>query len=208
MSLEQALKDADVKKPIAMDVAVAIDCSGSMQEEFADGIVDKILTNLQTFAKFVDDDGKVETVGFNMDSTPVHTLKVDDNIPAFVKSHYRAGGGTNYADAISNLLNALDHNLPSIVFVVTDGENNDKDKTRQVLKDASTKHPAKYVHFVRAGTDALNIKFIEEVANELPNVGYSDFPNVRVNESDFFKTLITNELATFLNSQTPEAQAA
>jgi hypothetical protein len=201
MSLEQILKDADVKKPVAMDVAVAIDCSQSMHNEFSEGIVAKILTNIQTFAKFVDDDGQLETVGFNTESTPVNTLTLNDNIPDFIATHYRAGGSTHYAGAISNLLKAVDHNLPSIIFVITDGENYDKNETRQVLQQAANDHPTKYIHFVRAGTDALNIKFIEEVANELSNVGYSDLPNVRADDETFFKSLITDELAAFLNSQ-------
>lgn len=208
MSLEQILKDLDVNKTVAMDVAVAIDCSGSMQEEFETGIVVNILQRLQTFAKFVDDDGKVETVGFNTTSTKVNTLKVDDDINAFVKNNYRAGGGTNYADAISNLLNVLDHNLPSIVFVVTDGENGDTEKTLNVLKEASTKHPTKYVHFIRAGTDALNVKFIEQAADLLSNVGYSNLPDTKVDSDTFFKSLVTNELASFLKSQETQEQAA
>jgi uncharacterized protein YegL len=201
MTLQQILQEADVKKTVAMDVCLAIDCSGSMQNEFEDGTVAKIVTMIQEFAKQVDDDGKIETVGFNTQSTKVNTLKFEDNISQFISRHYRPAGGTSYADAISNLLDTVDHNLPSMVFVLTDGECNDEAKTRSVLLEASTKHPSKYIHFIRAGTDALNIKFIEQVANELPNVGYSDVPNPRVNSDVFFKSLVTNELARFLNNQ-------
>lgn len=200
MSLQQILLDADVKKPVALDVALAIDCSGSMDNEFSDGTVAKLVSYIQEFAKHVDDDAKLETVGFNKSSTPVNTLNVTDNINDFIAKNYRAGGGTSYASAISNLINVVDHNLPSIVFVITDGENDDKEETRKVLSDALINNPKQYIHFIRAGTDALKITFIEEVAKELSNVGYSDFPNVRADSEVFFKSLVTNELATFLNS--------
>ena len=200
MTLQQLLLDLDVKKPVALDVALAIDCSGSMDNEFADGTVTKLVSNIQEFAKLVDDDGKLETVGFNLQSTPVNTLTVTDNIADFISKNYRAGGGTNYASAIKNLINAVDHNLPSIIFVITDGEPGDKDETRQVLLDAQTNNSRQYIHFIRAGTDAVKVEFIEDVARELSNVGYSDFPNTKADTGVFFKSLLTNELASFLNA--------
>lgn len=200
MTLQQILLDADVKKPIALDVALAIDCSGSMNNEFADGTVAKLVSNIQEFAKAVDDDGTVETVGFNVNATQVNKLTVTENIADFIAKNYRAGGGTAYAQAIKSLSDKVDHNNPSIIFVLTDGENQDIDETRKLLAELADKNKRQYIHFIRAGVDALKIVFIEQVAKELPNVGYSDFPNVRAKSEIFFKSLITQELSNFLNS--------
>jgi uncharacterized protein YegL len=200
MTLQQILLDADVKKPIALDVAFAIDCSGSMENEFRDGIVAKLVSYIQEFAKAVDDDGTVETIGFNANATQVNTLTVTENISDFIAKNYRAGGGTAYAEAIKGLSDKVDHNNPSLIFVLTDGDNQDKDETRKLLTELADTQKRQYIHFIRAGTDATEIEFIEKVAKELSNVGYSDFPNIRADSEVFFKSLITQELSTFLNS--------
>lgn len=221
MSLEQILSDLDVKKTPQLDVAIAIDTSGSMDEEFKDGTVAKIFEYLTKFGSLLDDDKKFEIIGFNTKASTISSIRLIDgkveltklnekdekeivlfdNISDFIAKTYRAGGGTNYAGAISGLLEKLDHNLPSILFVVTDGANGDEKETREVLTKASTENPTKYVHFIRAGIDALDIQFIKDVAGELKNVGYSDLANPRASEEDFYKSVITNELASFLNSQ-------
>ena len=200
MTLQQILLDADVKKPVALDVALAIDCSGSMDNEFRDGIVAKLASYIQEFAKSVDDDGTIETIGFNTRATQVNTLTTTENIADFIAKNYRAGGGTAYAGAIKGLSEIVDHNNPSLIFVLTDGDNQDKDETRKLLAELVDANKRQYVHFIRAGVDALNITFIQDVANELPNVGYSDFPNIRADSEVFFKSLITQELSTFLNA--------
>ena len=83
-----------------MEVRLAIDKSGSMDDEFRNGYVDSLVNKFLAVAMSFDDNGSVEVGFFN---TEFH--EAPEAVPADIgrylaKSRQRAGGGTEFADII------------------------------------------------------------------------------------------------------------
>ena len=79
---------------------LAVDKSGSMDDEFRDGLVDRTIALFSAAALKFDDDGQLEMGFFNnyMERTPDATAKDNGNYLRRVRQS--AGGGTSYAPII------------------------------------------------------------------------------------------------------------
>lgn len=84
--------------------------------------------------------------------------------------------------------------LPALALFVTDGESGDKDKTRRILREAQ-KHN---LYWILVGLGNGNFSFLEEMADELPNVGYVNLASLKVSDEDLYDQLISEEFCTWV----------
>lgn len=82
--------------------------------------------------------------------------------------------------------------LPIFVIVITDGENGDQSATTALLKKMENKNV--YWQFVGIGN--TRFPYLEQVAKELPNVGFFSIQDLAtVKDMDLYKQLVSEEFA-------------
>lgn len=195
---EFSLADLDTVAKV-FNVALVLDESGSMENEFKAGYVANILNNIGDIASKVDDDGIVNVVTFNKTARkPAEEFKAGDDAAAYLAKNYKPSGGTAFAPALQLTYSSLDKAVPNVVFFLTDGESDkgDEAETEKLLSENDKSDT--YILFVRVGTDAANNKFIETVADKYDQVGYANVPDASVDAAGFFAQVLTNELGAFL----------
>lgn len=206
-------------------VGLCIDISGSMQNEYQDGLVQETVDRLLAIAGTFDDNGEMEVWTFNQKySTPPVARAADyghyvkqailDN-PAVDK-----WGGTNYAPVMNAVLDAYfrkaqkagsgglfglfrkveqsmvkDIQLPALCLFLTDGDNNDAAEAERILREAQ-KYPI-YWQLVGIGNDT-DFRFIKKMAKDLPNAGFCHFPDLRIADEAIYEALLTSELCDWL----------
>ena len=90
---------------------------------------------------------------------------------------------------------------PSIVLFITDGENSDKDRTRQVLRQSQERHDQIYFLFIGVH-DGLDFPFLKQIGDEFDNTGLAVIRDVRklmtADDDVLNDMLIGDELLTWL----------
>lgn len=127
-------------------------------------------------------------------------------------------GGTNYAPVLENIMEhyfsapakpasgffgglfgktapaapaATTVDLPVFVVVLTDGDNDDRDATRRLVKEAQNKNI--YFQFVGIGR-GTTFSFIRELGDEFGNVGFVAIPDLeRTSDDDLYNGLLNDE---------------
>lgn len=85
---------------------------------------------------------------------------------------------------------------PAMLLFVTDGENSDKDATRQVLRDAASSSPM-YFQMIGVGP-AHYFDFISEMADELPNVGFVNLSSLSMTDEQLYEQLVSQEFCDWI----------
>lgn len=93
---------------------------------------------------------------------------------------------------------AEDTDIPALVLFVTDGRADDSHKAATVLRDAQ-KYPI-YWSMVGVG-NASHFKFLEEMADELPNVGFVNFSSLDIDNDKLYDAVITDEFCTWVKKR-------
>ncbi|MEI6510929.1 MAG: VWA domain-containing protein [Candidatus Uhrbacteria bacterium] len=90
---------------------------------------------------------------------------------------------------------------PSIVLFITDGDNSDKDRTRQVLRQSQERHDQIYFLFIGVH-DGLDFPFLKQIGDEFDNTGLAVIRDVRklmtADDDVLNDMLIGDELLTWL----------
>lgn len=100
---------------------------------------------------------------------------------------------------LSTLNTKSDSGLPAIVYVFTDGENDDKTETMLLLNSLATQRSEVYFNFI--GIGETKFTFLTHAANILPNVGFThmkDFANASA--ETIYAALIPAELKDWLRN--------
>lgn len=88
--------------------------------------------------------------------------------------------------------------------MITDGENSDKGRTLQILKESQARGDKVYFIFLGVSSNPSNFHFIEDLGRIYPNVGYVPVTDLKgfVNATDeqLNEQLITDEFVTWLKS--------
>ena len=88
---------------------------------------------------------------------------------------------------------------PAFLIVVTDGENSDAQAARRVF-EAAAKYDI-YIEFVGIGN--TDFRFIEEVADEYPNVGFVAIRDLEsMSDETLYDSLVNNEFAEWIKQRT------
>ncbi len=141
-------------------VAVVMDYSGSMSSLYRSGAVQDVLTRLMPLALRFDDNGELDVWLFHNHYHRVESMNLD-NFESYVKEEimnkgYRMGA-TSYAPVLEDVLrkyfveDAATSNIPTFVVFITDGANDDKRATNEIIKESS--HKNIFIQFVGIGND-------------------------------------------------------
>lgn len=90
----------------------------------------------------------------------------------------------------------------SLVTVITDGENSDQARTRQVLRDAQARGDQVYVLFLGVSNQGESFPFLEEIGEEFSNTGLVVIPDIRafvqMSDDELNQILLLDELIAWL----------
>ncbi|QHZ59973.1 hypothetical protein PJKIFABJ_00018 [Pseudomonas phage PE09] len=203
-ALELNLEKAQIFTPITMAVKLAVDKSGSMDDEFRCGWVQDTLDLFLAAAMKFDDDGKMEIGFFNtsFDRTPDMTL---EDAHTYIRKHrISAGGGTNFADAIKGLkgsatkrglfgFGAAKPQTPTYLALITDGANNDKHEFEAQLDSLENT----FVQIVAIG-HGCDTRYLDMIAKKYDTVEvlYIRDPKA-VDQNKFYELLLNEEFKAF-----------
>ena len=200
-SLELNLVKANIFTPITMAVKIAVDKSGSMDDEFRCGWVQDTIDLFLAAAMKFDDDGKMEMGFFNtkFDRTPDAT--VDDHGVYIRKHGITAGGGTSFADAIKGLKGSNKSGFfsfgkkptPVYLALITDGENNDKYEFEKQLDSLENT----FVQIVAIG-NGCDKRYLDAIAAKYDTVEVLYIADPKdVDQNKFYELLLNEEFKTF-----------
>lgn len=147
-------------------VAVVLDYSVSMRELYYNDSVQTVLERLLPIALKFDDNGQLEAWIFENGFNRLEDISID-NYYGYIENerilkNYRMGG-TNYSPVMVDVLEKYTiedpSDMPTLVIFITDGDNYDKNRAREVMKEAS-KYPI-FWQFVGLGD--RNYSFLESL---------------------------------------------
>lgn len=89
-------------------------------------------------------------------------------------------------------------NLPALVYMFTDGQPGDKDETRKVLRECVDSCMPVYFNFIGVGMD--NFEFLQDIADEFPNVGFAAIQDIArvAGGDDIYDYLLPKEMLEWL----------
>ena len=168
----------DMTKHVAR-VAVAMDYSGSMSDEFRDGKVQDVITRLLPIALRFDDNKELECWLFSNGEEKLEAIseKNYENYVNKVMLKARMNmGGTEYAPVLTSMVHHYKDiepsTIPAFIIFITDGDNWDKDKTNEIIMELSNYNI--FVQFVGIGND--NFKYLKSLddmkGRENDNTGF------------------------------------
>ena len=131
------LKKADMSH-LTSRVAVIIDVSGSMQQNFKTGMVQATLERLLPLAMAFDNDGSMEVWTFDHEFKRYPPITRTNFYNYIADNKISARGGTMYAPVICDVgkyfIKEEPAKLPTYVIFVTDGDNIDHRNTDKAIK--------------------------------------------------------------------------
>lgn len=214
----------DLKKQIGLEgqkasVILVLDKSGSMSSMYQNGKVQELLERILPLGLGFDDDGEVDFYIFHNQAfrhkTPI-TRQTISNITSEVIRMYDYQG-TSYAPPIKMILDqwvgaetkggffskagrpSKTFTQPLYVIYVTDGQNDDKVNTEEILREAS-KYPI-FFQFVGLGSDSFT--FLQKLDNltgrEMDNAGFFQANDIsRMTDEDLYTKMMV-EFPAFVN---------
>lgn len=200
-SLELNLVKADILTVPLMAVKLAVDISGSMDDEIRCGWVQDTLDLFLAAAMKFDDDGKMEIGFFNTSFKKTRDM-VEADAGTYIKDlGIRAGGGTNFADAIKALKGSNKGGFfsfgkkqtPTYLALITDGENNDKQAFEAQLDSLENT----FVQIVAIG-NGCNKRYLDMIGEKYDTVEvlYIADPKA-VDQNKFYELLLNEEFKAF-----------
>lgn len=81
---------------------------------------------------------------------------------------------------------------PAMALLITDGANSDRPDTEKFLREAASL-PV-YWQMVGVGPDANEFRFIEKMADALPNVGFVNLASLDISDEALYDALLSQEL--------------
>ena len=203
-ALELNLAKAQIFTPIIMAVKLAVDKSGSMQDEFQCGWVQDTLDLFLAAAMKFDDDGKMEIGFFNTSFDRTPDMTVDDAHNYISKNRITANGGTCFAGAIKGLkgqatkrglfgFGAAKPVTPTYLALITDGANNDKREFEAQLDSLENT----FVQIVAIG-NGCDERYLDAIAAKYGTVEVLYIPNPKaVDQNKFYELLLNEEFKAF-----------
>lgn len=203
-ALELNLEKAQIFTPIKMAVKLAVDRSGSMDDEFRCGWVQDTLDLFLAAAMKFDDDGKMEIGFFNTSFQKTPDMTVNDAHTYIKKNGIYASGGTSFAGAIQALkgeatkrgffgFGAAKPATPAYLALITDGANNDQREFEAQLDSLENT----FVQIVAIG-NGCDTRYLDRIAAKYDTVEVLYMPNPKaVDQNKFYELLLNEEFKAF-----------
>lgn len=219
-AVEIVLTKRQLPTPPSCDVALAVDISGSMSNEYRDGLVQDVVERCLAIATKFDQDGKMDVWTFNNSSSYVGTVtekQIDGFVQRDIVNNPRVDkwGGTSYAPVLSQInehffgatkktgffgglfgkKEAEPKSNPVFVMFITDGENNDNAQFIKLLNEFRSRNI--YIQIVGIGDGDLTS--VQQTAEDEPNVGFCQIINVRgVSDELMIEQLVQQEFVDWI----------
>lgn len=198
-------------------VALALDISASMSGLFSSGRVQQVVEKLLALGIKFDDDQAIDIFLFGVNDHYAGELKESEfyqYVQNKITSQYRLEYGTNYAGVMQRIMKhyvgsndkksgvfgklfskseastVLDE--PVFVIFITDGDNGDKSKTEEIVRDASNK--GVFWQFVGVGYESFSFlqKLDDLKGRFLDNADFFQLNDInKVSDEDLFNRLLT-----------------
>lgn len=203
-SLELNLAKADILVVPIMSVKLAVDISGSMDDELRSGWVQDTLDLFLAAAMKFDDDGKMEIGFFNTSFKRGPDMVLADAGRYIKDKGIRAGGGTNFAGAIADMKGANAKRglfgfgtakavTPTYLALITDGDNGDRAEFEAQLDSLENT----FVQIVAIGA-GVNRRYLDMIGERYDTVEVLYMPNPKaVDQNKFYEILLNEEFKTF-----------
>jgi hypothetical protein len=202
---ELNLTKAGFDKIPLMRTRTAIDKSGSMDDLYSNGFVEKTIELFMGAAAKFDDNGELEYTFFNTSADDMKSIDINSYKNIRIPS---AQYGTNYVPALKELVdlgskksggifgsifggsNSSDKQEPPVyIAFITDGDANDQREAEQFMKDLEGTR--NFVQFIILDED-VTLRNIEKLAN-YKNAAYSVIKNPSKLSVDELYELIANQ---------------
>lgn len=181
-------------------VAVVMDYSGSMSSLYRSGAVQEVLTRLMPLALRFDDNGELDVWLFHHHYYRVESMDLN-NFENYVKDeitskNYRMGT-TSYAPVLEDVLrkyfveDAATSNIPTFVVFITDGANDDKRATNEIIKESSYKNI--FIQFVGIGNERFEyLERLDDLTGRpVDNTGFIKVSDMaRLSDEQLFDLLL------------------
>lgn len=206
ISLDKSLISLEKKSGIGFGshrakVAVVMDYSGSMSNLYRNGTVQNVLTRLMPLALRFDDNGELDVWIFHQSFYRIESMNLD-NFDNYVKEEiiskgYRMGC-TSYAPVLEDVLHkyfvedASTSNIPTFVVFITDGNNDDKRATNNIVKESAYKNI--FVQFVGIGNDSFEyLERLDDLTGRpVDNTGFIRVDDIsRIDDETLFNRLLS-----------------
>lgn len=182
-------------------VAVVMDYSGSMSSLYRNGTVQNVLTRLMPLALRFDDNGELDVWIFHNNFYRINSMDLT-NFDSYVKNEieskgYRMGG-TSYAPVLEDVLHkyfvedSKTSNIPTFVVFITDGANDDRRATNNIIKESAYKNI--FIQFVGIGYDSFEYleKLDDLTGRPVDNTGFIRVDDIaRIDDETLFDRLLS-----------------
>jgi hypothetical protein len=212
---------------VKAQVGVAFDISGSMQGLYRDGTVQDTAERVLAIAHRFDDNQSLDAWTFSNGSDELEAVTmenyptfVQDEI--FDNDSINKWGGTNYSPVMMSILNEYYPTVktisgkilglfggkstseikakvdyPSYVIVITDGENDDKSVTLDLLNKVAGRNI--YWQFIGIGN--AGFAFLKQVSAKLDNVGLITVDDLtKISDDDLYLQLLDDKFCNWMKS--------
>ncbi len=215
-ALKLSLEKKGILKMPVLDMGIIMDVSGSFNDEHMDGTTTDLLTRLAPWGLTFDPDKKIDVFTFSSGKASAHKVGslTESNYQGYVRREIVGkvpgfNGGTDYSHVIERSLQEFGwmpmeaqkvgffgklmgkkeevaQKKRSLITIITDGDNNDHARTRQILKESESRKDEVYFMFLGVSNGGGRFNFLESVGDEFGNVGFREIADVRafVNKSD------------------------
>lgn len=205
ISLDKSLISLEKKSGLSFadhraKVAVVMDYSGSMSSLYRSGAIQEVLTRLMPLALRFDDNGELDVWLFHHHYYRVESMNLN-NFENYVKDeitskNYRMGT-TSYAPVLEDVLrkyfveDAATSNIPTFVVFITDGANDDKRATNEIIKESSYKNI--FIQFVGIGNERFEyLERLDDLTGRpVDNTGFIKVSDMaRLSDEQLFDLLL------------------
>jgi hypothetical protein len=205
ISLDKSLISLEKKSGINFDghkakVAVVMDYSGSMSRLYKNGEVQRTLNRLMPLALRFDDNGELDVWIFDDNYHRLESMDLN-NFESYVNEEivrkgYRMGC-TSYSPVLQDVLrkyfveDASTSHIPTFVVFITDGSNDDKRATNEIIKESSYKNI--FIQFVGIGNERFEyLERLDDLTGRpVDNTGFIKVQDMaRLSDEQLFDMLL------------------
>lgn len=213
------LEKRGMKPNVKAQVGFAVDISGSMQGLYNYGTMQDVVNRIQAIANRFDDNQTLDmwafhNKGFELESAVPSMF--GSYVNDYILSHGDLWGGTSFASVLkmidehyfsvgsrgflSKLLGGNNKSTnPVYLIFLTDGDNDDENKTTALINVLTSKNI--YIQFVGVGRGS-SFSYVKQVAEDYDHVGFVDFSVLNGTSDDqMYEKLLSDEFIRWMNSR-------
>lgn len=197
----------DMTKHVAR-VALVMDYSGSMDDLFDNGSVQKTVSRLLPIALRFDDNGELESWLFSDDCEQLKSV-TEKNYSNYVKKVMKKSGmymgGTEYAPVLNEVVtyykDVYPSDVPAFVIFITDGDNGDPYETDKIIRELSKYNI--FVQFIGIGRRRFNyLKKLDDLdGRDADNTGFTAVEDMDKMTDEELYTEILRQYKDWLNNK-------